>query len=280
MADRAHIPNSAGLRPVGDAFGGRAGRAAEARGRGTFTAHMAVCPACTALFEEARHGREWLEFLSPEPEVPAGLLDKILAQTGPGQVEGYGLIPRQPNVVPMPPVQLAASGLHGQHSPLCRAPPADDGGHGLLLHRSDAQPDRCPLEQRHLAPAPDLRPISASALFHGAPSDHGLDSDHSLLRPPALCLRGGVEDAGAAPHHRRQGGHDNQAAKPQPAGTPGESKQTPGRQGRRIPHGSSLNSRAKPATDRNDSNDLWKASLRIQPDGPAHSGGSKMARRE
>jgi anti-sigma factor RsiW len=35
-----------------------------------FTAHMAVCPACTALFEESRRGREWLEFLSPEPEVP------------------------------------------------------------------------------------------------------------------------------------------------------------------------------------------------------------------
>jgi hypothetical protein len=43
---------------------------------------MAVCPACTALFEEPA-GREWLEFLSPEPEVPAGLLDKILAADRP-----------------------------------------------------------------------------------------------------------------------------------------------------------------------------------------------------
>jgi hypothetical protein len=59
----------------------------------TFSAHMAVCPACAELFEEARRGREWLGFLSTEPEVPAGLLDRILAQTGPGQVEGYGLIP-------------------------------------------------------------------------------------------------------------------------------------------------------------------------------------------
>ena len=59
----------------------------------TFSAHMAVCPSCAELFEEARRGREWLDFLSTEPEVPAGLLDKILAQTGPGQVEGYGLIP-------------------------------------------------------------------------------------------------------------------------------------------------------------------------------------------
>jgi anti-sigma factor RsiW len=50
-----------------------------------FIAHRAVCPACAALYEEARRGREWLEFLSPEPEAPAGLLDKILAQTGPGR---------------------------------------------------------------------------------------------------------------------------------------------------------------------------------------------------
>jgi hypothetical protein len=69
----------------------------------TFNAHMAVCPACTALYEEARRGREWLEFLSPEPEVPAGLLDKILAQTGPGQVAGYGLVTGGGQVLPMHP---------------------------------------------------------------------------------------------------------------------------------------------------------------------------------
>jgi hypothetical protein len=67
-----------------------------------FTAHKSVCPACAALFEEASRGREWLEFLSPEPEIPAGLLDRILAQTGPGQIEGYGLIPAGNNVLPMP----------------------------------------------------------------------------------------------------------------------------------------------------------------------------------
>ncbi len=76
----------------------------------TFAAHMAVCPACTALFEESRRGREWLEFLSSEPEVPAGLLDRILAQTGPGQVEGYGLIPvsASSNVAPMRPRSIPA----------------------------------------------------------------------------------------------------------------------------------------------------------------------------
>jgi hypothetical protein len=53
---------------------------------------MATCPACTALYDEAKRGREWLQFLSSEPEVPAGLLDKILAQTGPGQAAGFGLV--------------------------------------------------------------------------------------------------------------------------------------------------------------------------------------------
>ena len=56
----------------------------------TFTAHMAACPTCAALYEEARKGREWLEFLSPEPEAPAGLLEKILAHTGPGHAAGAG----------------------------------------------------------------------------------------------------------------------------------------------------------------------------------------------
>ena len=106
MAERTHIPSSPAcgqwetlladaldglLRPQDEAF---------------FTSHKAVCPACAALFEEAKRGREWLEFLAPEPEVPAGLLEKILAQTGPGQIEGFGLMagggsPRR--VLPMPP---------------------------------------------------------------------------------------------------------------------------------------------------------------------------------
>lgn len=50
----------------------------------TFTSHKAICPACAALYEEARKGREWLAFLSPEPEAPEGLLERILAHTGPG----------------------------------------------------------------------------------------------------------------------------------------------------------------------------------------------------
>jgi hypothetical protein len=100
MADRGNIPNSlaCGLWEtlLADALDGLLRPEDEA----TFSSHMAVCPSCTALFEEARRGREWLEFLSPEPEVPEGLLDKILAQTGPGHTSEYKLATAG-NVVPM-----------------------------------------------------------------------------------------------------------------------------------------------------------------------------------
>jgi hypothetical protein len=69
----------------------------------TFSAHMALCPACEALFEEARRGSEWLAFLAHEPEIPSGLVDRILAQTGPGQLAGYRLATGDGNVIPMPP---------------------------------------------------------------------------------------------------------------------------------------------------------------------------------
>lgn len=103
MADRAHIPNSPACGQwetlLADALDGLLRPEDEA----TFTAHMAACPACTALFEEARRGREWLEFLSPEPEVPEGLLDKILASTGPGHLAVQSLATAGSNVLPMPP---------------------------------------------------------------------------------------------------------------------------------------------------------------------------------
>src|ERR1700694_3351580 len=91
MADRIHIPSSPACGQwetlLADALDGLLRPEDEA----TFSSHMATCASCTTLFEEARQGREWREFLPPEPEVPAGLLDKLLAQTGPGQVAGFGV---------------------------------------------------------------------------------------------------------------------------------------------------------------------------------------------
>jgi hypothetical protein len=75
-----------------------------------FLAHKAGCPACAALYEAARKGREWLEFLSPEPEPPEWLLAKILATTGPGTGLGHAVsglpAPAEAGVVPafVPPV--------------------------------------------------------------------------------------------------------------------------------------------------------------------------------
>jgi hypothetical protein len=84
MTERTHIPSSAECGEwetlLADALDGLLSPTDEAK----FAAHKIVCPACSALYDEARKGREWLEFLSPEPEVPAGLLEKILSKTGPG----------------------------------------------------------------------------------------------------------------------------------------------------------------------------------------------------
>ncbi len=93
MTERTYIPASpaCGLweTQLTDALDGLLSPQDEA----IFTAHMGSCPACTALFEEARRGREWLQFLSPEPEMPEGLLDRILAATGPGHRAVHEAIP-------------------------------------------------------------------------------------------------------------------------------------------------------------------------------------------
>jgi len=84
MAERTQFPNSPACGAwetlLADALDGLLKPEEEAQ----FAAHKAICPACAALYEEARKGREWLEFLSPEPDAPEGLLERILARTGPG----------------------------------------------------------------------------------------------------------------------------------------------------------------------------------------------------
>jgi hypothetical protein len=101
MTERTQFPNSPACGAwetlLADALDGQLRSEDEAQ----FAAHKAICPACTGLYEEARKGREWLEFLSPEPDVPEGLLERILAQTGPGQaarqpmpaMAGVGVVP-------------------------------------------------------------------------------------------------------------------------------------------------------------------------------------------
>ncbi len=74
-----------------------------------FNSHKVTCAACAQLYEQARRGREWLEFLAPEPEIPANLLERILAETGHGKLaagsSGVGkLAVAGGDVLQMPPV--------------------------------------------------------------------------------------------------------------------------------------------------------------------------------
>jgi hypothetical protein len=85
-------PGSGGLRCeewealLADALDGRlpAGETA------AFHAHSADCAGCADLLAHAKQGQEWLEYLHAEPEVPAGLVSKILDKTA-----GAGAIPVQ-----------------------------------------------------------------------------------------------------------------------------------------------------------------------------------------
>ncbi len=108
MAERTFIPSSPACGQwetlLADALDGLLKPGDEA----VFSAHRSTCPACAALYEEARKGRQWLEFLSPEPEVPAGLLAKILARTGPEKTSGYGLATAAGDVLPMRPHLIPA----------------------------------------------------------------------------------------------------------------------------------------------------------------------------
>jgi len=109
MAERTHIPSSPACGQwetlLPDALDGLLKPADQA----VFSEHMAVCTACAALFEESRRGREWLEFLSPEPEIPAGLVDRILAHTGPGHPTSLPAAGPMPTPAGGVPVELLAT---------------------------------------------------------------------------------------------------------------------------------------------------------------------------
>jgi hypothetical protein len=56
-----------GLLPAGD--------------RASFELHGAECRMCAQLLKQSKQGREWLQYLGEEPEVPAGMMEKILGRT-------------------------------------------------------------------------------------------------------------------------------------------------------------------------------------------------------
>ena len=166
-----------------------------------FNAHLSACPACSALYEEVRRGREWLEFLSPEPVVPAGLLDKILAHTGPGHEAGYSLATVGGNVIPIRPVSVPAWQRPGLVARIHRfAEPR------LLMTAAMAffsitmtlNITGVRLSSLRLGDLPQR-----NALNDGTAAHHGFDSLHPLLQQFAAGLRVADDDAGTAPDHRR-----------------------------------------------------------------------------
>src|SRR5579875_1002377 len=83
-----------GLLPAGD--------------RAAFDAHGTECPVCAQLLTQAKQGREWLQFLNEEPEVPAGLVERIVGRTsgaaavGPLVLAGAGTIPATASALRLP----------------------------------------------------------------------------------------------------------------------------------------------------------------------------------
>src|SRR5271157_1967858 len=47
----------------------------------SFHSHRKTCAGCAEMFAHSGQGREWLNFLRVEPQVPSVLVSKILAQT-------------------------------------------------------------------------------------------------------------------------------------------------------------------------------------------------------
>ncbi|HXR38082.1 MAG TPA: zf-HC2 domain-containing protein [Terracidiphilus sp.] len=275
MAERTNIPSSPACGHwetlLADALDGLLKPEDEA----VFTAHMAVCPACTALFEESRRGREWLEFLSPEPEVPAGLLDRILAQTGPGQVAGYGLVPSSNDVLPMRPHSTPAwqrPGFMGQirrfaEPRLLMTAAMAFFSIALTLNLTNVR-----LSSIRLS---DLRPSSIRSF---------MERRITMASTPIIRyydhLRFVYEVESRMRELRRTEGEDSNQQRPKEA-APGESKQNPGRKD----GGSRVDPPQQSVTPTfNDVNDLLETSLTFPAsagqDRSAHSGGSALEVRE
>ena len=247
MAERTHIPGSAACGEwetlLADALDGLLKPEDEA----TFTAHKAACPACAALYEEARKGREWLEFLSPEPEAPQGCSKRFWRRQGRATRRAQdGLArrcrcPRGRRAVPafVPPV-VAAAGIFGADAFERAAAAADDGGDGVLLHRADAEHDWSAAGERaydgvRLA---DLRPQAVRSY---------MERQLTMASVPIVRyydhLRFVYEVESRVRELRGQGegeGKGEQRKQTQPV-TPGETRQNPGQSRNQAERGRARN---------------------------------------
>jgi Putative zinc-finger len=68
--------------------------------RASFEQHTAECPTCPMMLSEAEKGQQWLQFLHPEPSIPADLLQRILAKTSGGAAVALAGVPSATLPVP------------------------------------------------------------------------------------------------------------------------------------------------------------------------------------
>ncbi len=270
MAERTNIPSSPACGQwetlLADALDGLLRPEDEA----VFSAHMAGCANCTTLFEEARRGQEWLEFLSPEPEVPAGLLDKLLAQTGPGQVAGYGLATTSGQVVPITPA-WQRPGFVGRVRRFAEPRLLMTAAMAFFSIALTLNLTGVKVTQLRLS---DLKPAAVRSF---------MERRLTMASTPIIRyydhLRFVYEVQSRMRELRRTTQLDNQDSQPkkQPTG-PGESKQNPSHKD----GGSKVDPPQQSGTPiLNDSVDYLETSLSHDYlDRPAHSGGSAIERRE
>ncbi len=74
-----------------------------------FARHHGECALCAQMLKETQQGKAWIEYLAAEPEVPADLLQKILARTSGRSVSGEeaGVVPGVPLPVRAVPARSA-----------------------------------------------------------------------------------------------------------------------------------------------------------------------------
>jgi anti-sigma factor RsiW len=241
-----------------------------------FAAHMAICPACTALFEDARRGREWLGFLSTEPEVPAGLLDKILAKTGPGQADILSAAPAKAKLLTMP-AAWQRPGFVGNVRRFADRRLLMTAAMAFFSISTTLSLTNIRLSSLSLA---DLRPTALRSVMErrltmaSTPIIRYCDHSHLVYE-----VQSTMRQLRRAAESDAQSGTDSEGHKPN-NDAPGESRHTPGPGGRSAPRQAPLqtgNPTIEPAV--NDTTNTLETSLTLQAR-PALSGGSAMAPRE
>ena len=79
-----------------------------------FARHASECALCAQMLKETQQGKDWMQYLAAEPEVPAGLLEKILARTSDRPASAVN--PAQP-AVPAGPLPQGMPGTRAARRP-------------------------------------------------------------------------------------------------------------------------------------------------------------------